>query len=490
MSNRVFFEGSISRALLLAFLIVSIVPIFITAALFIDQSSKALTERMEDNMQTLVNSKAQEINQHLNEVLHSTMVAAQHSRRALQTPISDAEVAARIGRYQADARNIVGLDAYYNSQGGSDKIGVDLSNVYWNNDVPLTPVAARQIVQTETLDNIYDSIKRVSPDTQWIYVTTPEGMMRLFPWAANDQYPDGWDPRQIVFYTVADRPNNPGLEPRWTAPYVDFAGAGWMVTLSIPMTADNGDLLGIMSHDVTIRELQRLVQDISVLNGVGYGFLIDNNGGVISHPDHLDAEADKGSQESSNLLETGSAEFRAIVRKMIGGQSGISRIQDDGADEFVIYAPVPTIGWSLGIVVPYSAVVAPAVAMRARALTISLILGAWAVGLSLVMRRALHRPLMQLLNGVNQISGDSKADKIKVRSFREFRTLAKAFNEMADRVWERERQLRAKVKELTIEIDAQKRESQLKSVVESDYYQHLEVNAQRLRNQLKGAAGD
>lgn len=480
------FRGSISRAIFLAFLTISIVPIVVISILFVNQSTQALTAQMEANVQTLVGSKAEELNQRLSEVLHTTQIAAQHTAVALQTEVSDAEVAAGLARYQLDERNLLGLDVYYNAQGGADALGTSLSNVYWNNDTPLTDAVARQIIQTESLDAIYASIKSVSPDTQWIYMTTPDGMMRLFPWADNAHYPDDWDPREIIFYTVADAPNNPDLTPEWTAPYVDYAGAGWMVTLSMPMTSADGDFLGIMSHDITIREVQRLVQDIKVLDGAGYGFLIDANGGVISHPEFQDDAASKGSQEEVSLLNWGSAEFSTIVAQMVQGNTGIGHFGDSAGEQILVYAPVPTIGWSLGIVVPRSEVVAPAQAMRTRAITITALLVAAAVAVSLIFTRTLHQPLLQLLNGVHQVSEDSKADSIQVDSFHEFNKLAKAFNEMAAKVWERERRLKARVKELSIEIDMQRKESQVKQLVETDYFQHLELNAQRLRANVKG----
>ncbi len=480
-------RGPVARAILIAFLIISIVPIVVVSGALISQSRGVLTEQMEDNVQTLVESKADEINQRLNEVLHTTLIAAAHTKSALQQEVTADQLTTGMQRYQLDGRNLLGLDVYFNAAGGAEVLGSDLSNVYWNNDIPINDVVERQIIQTEPLDAIYGSIKGVSPDTQWIYMTTPEGMMRLYPWADNDHYPDKWDPREIIFYTVADRPNNPTLEPRWTAPYVDFAGAGWMVTLSIPMV-ENGELLGIMSHDITINALQNLVQDIRVLDGAGYGFLIDANGNVVSHPDFQDDEALKGSQEDASLLTYGTPDFQAIITKMVNGETGSGRFVDDVDDQILVYAPIPTIGWSLGIVVPHSEVIAPARIMQQRSYTIAGVIALAAIALSLLLTHTLHQPIRQLLTGVRQMSEDSRADKLNLVSFREFEKLAQAFNEMADRVYQRERRLKEKVDALSIQIDTERKEAQIRQLVETDYFQHLENNAQLLRERIKGKA--
>jgi hypothetical protein len=51
---------------------------------------------------------------------------------------------------------------------------------------------------------------------------------------------------------------------------------------------------------------------------------------------------------------------------------------------------------------------------------------------------------------------------------------------------ERERRLKAAVMKLRVEIDAQQKQKQIESVVETDYFKYLEVNAERLRHLVKG----
>src|SRR5690606_17892284 len=115
-----------------------------------------------------------------------------------------------------------------------------------------------------------------------------------------------------------------------------------------------------------------------------------------------------------------------------------------------------------------------------------LLLVATAVALAIVLSRLIHKPVLQLLQGVQQISQEQKADEIALSSFDEFNRLASAFNEMASRVWERESRLKAKVAEMRIEIDAQRKQQRLESIVETDFFKRLEVNASRLRANVKG----
>lgn len=480
---------SIYRAILLSFVLVAVVPLVFISFLYTRQSMEALTAQMEENLVLLAQAKAEEINLKLGEVMHSTLTAAHMAEEALQQPVAADERVQQLAHYQADSRGIVGLDVYYSQAAASGApLGDDLSNVYWAGPLAPDSHVAASVLQTEGLDTVFNALKSVSPDTQWIYLTTTEGMMRLYPWNSNDHYPDNWDPREIIFYTVAAPANNPNLEPRWTPPYVDYAGAGWMVTASVPMIGDDGALLGIMSHDVTIESIKQIALSIQVLEGVGYGFLVDQDGKAIAHPDFQDAEASKGTQEEQTLLESGPPDFGALVQNMVDGEEGYGYYEDDAGASLLVYAPIPETGWSLGISIPRENVIAPALAMQRRGIVMTVALAGVAITLAVLLTRLMRKPMVQLLEGVRQVSANRRADEIAINSFAEFQRLATAFNEMAARVWERERQLKAKVAEMRIEIDSQRRREQLETIVETDFFKRLEARADQMRENVKQAA--
>jgi hypothetical protein len=92
---------------------------------------------------------------------------------------------------------------------------------------------------------------------------------------------------------------------------------------------------------------------------------------------------------------------------------------------------------------------------------------------------------VQLLQGVYQVTEDRKAEELALDSFVEIDRLAAAFNHMASIVWERERRLKEKVAEMRIEIDTRRKQERLEAIVETDFFQRLEVNASKLRDELK-----
>ena len=80
-------QKSIYRAILLAFVIVSVVPIIIISVLFTRNSMEALTQQMEENLQLLAQSKAEEINLKLEGVMHSTIMASRVAGTVLDQPV-------------------------------------------------------------------------------------------------------------------------------------------------------------------------------------------------------------------------------------------------------------------------------------------------------------------------------------------------------------------------------------------------------------------
>jgi methyl-accepting chemotaxis protein len=239
---------------------------------------------------------------------------------------------------------------------------------------------------------------------------------------------------------------------------------------------------------VTIESLKQIALEITVLDGVGDGFLIEDTGKVIAHPKYQDSDAGKGSQEEITLLSVGSAAYRSLIQKMVSGHEGLGYYSDEIGESLLVFAPIPATGWSLGISIPRENVIAPAIAMRNRAVWVTAVMVVTAVIMAIILTQLIHKPVVKLLHGVQQVSQDQKADVIQVNSFAEFDHLAQAFNAMASRVWERESKLKAEVAEMRIEIDMQHKKQRVDSIVETDFFKRLEANVNKLRADVRNVS--
>lgn len=102
----------------------------------------------------------------------------------------------------------------------------------------------------------------------------------------------------------------------------------------------------------------------------------------------------------------------------------------------------------------------------------------------------LTRPIVSLAGIATEI-GEGKYEQEwsqvdKIASFRdEINILTSVFHAMVDKVAEREKSLRARVAQLEIMIDRSKLETQVKEIVDSDFFQDLRSKVQDMRSRFK-----
>ncbi len=98
---------------------------------------------------------------------------------------------------------------------------------------------------------------------------------------------------------------------------------------------------------------------------------------------------------------------------------------------------------------------------------------------------AFTRPVMALTRAAERIGeGDYEQNLAGMSGGRfpdEIGTLARVFTIMVDKVYQREQTLRRQVEELKIEIDEVKRQKQVSEIVDSDFFQDLQVRAREMR---------
>lgn len=131
-------------------------------------------------------------------------------------------------------------------------------------------------------------------DFSWVYLTTADDMMLIYPYVPLEQAVNNAPPSKQVYYTAADFARR---AVGWTAPYLDLVGAGMMITASYPIYA--GDrLLGVASRDITLKQLSRSV--LARLDGsdAASAFIVDQRGLAIDASDpELAAEIERTNNE-------------------------------------------------------------------------------------------------------------------------------------------------------------------------------------------------
>jgi sigma-B regulation protein RsbU (phosphoserine phosphatase) len=146
----------------------------------------------------------------------------------------------------------------------------------------------------------------------------------------------------------------------WSEPYFD-EGAGNIImsTYSVPFSRVRGGtraFTGIVTADISLDWLVDIVSRLSPYQS-GYAFLISQSGVFVTHPDrewimHESIFSVAEAADDPELRETG--------RAMIRGEKGFIALRDHfaGQKARMYYAPLPSVGWSIGVVFPETALFA------------------------------------------------------------------------------------------------------------------------------------
>ena len=141
--------------------------------------------------------------------------------------------------------------------------------------------------------------------------------------------------------------------PIWSEPYFDTGGGNIvMTTFSVPFYRkihDEKVFSGVVTADLSLKWLKNIISEIKIYQS-GYAFLISQTGVFVSHPNK-----DLIMNESifSIAEATGDMELRNIGRNMIHGKEGFVPLNRNltGKISRMYYAPLPSTGWSVGVVV-------------------------------------------------------------------------------------------------------------------------------------------
>lgn len=300
---------------------------------------------------------------------------------------------------------------------------------------------------TGMMDQIFIPVFQSDKDITTVYVGTSTGMTTIYPWT--NGLDATFDPRGREWFIRANETGN----LTWSEPYVDLLGNGLMVTCSKPVHFPEKNWTWVIGADVTIETINKNIIGTQV-GERGYAMLIDQQGNVITRPG-LTA-GDRRWDESfvtENLFDSANQDLVATARNMTAGRTGIARVSFDDGDRFIAYAPVESVNWSVGLIMPVDEVISPSLASRDRILastnetadhitrqmemmqTIFILLFILLVGIVTVLTfyfsRVLTRPLQKLQEGAEAVGRGDLEFRVDVQSRDEFGSLACSFNSMA-----------------------------------------------------------
>lgn len=221
------------------------------------------------------------------------------------------------------------------------------------------------------------------------------------------------------------------------------------------------DLVGIFAADLKLDYLQSLIEQFSDVENGEYSFVIDGEGVVVAHPDSTQIEElynyklftktvsqkDEAGQpltdEQGNILTqeqtiTVSEDYKEIILDVMAGNSGSSRMKNDGTTYFVSYASIPLKGesdsWSVITLHKESAAMAPVYRVIAIAAAVDLLVILVAVLVIAFLARKLTQPIVMITELIGEASEGDFTVQAKENNSNEIGILAKSFNKMTGKI--------------------------------------------------------
>ncbi len=242
----------------------------------------------------------------------------------------------------------------------------------------------------------------------------------------------GGEDYQYFFWDWYQIPRELGA-PLWSEPYFDEGGGNIiMSTYSVPfytVRKSERAFAGIVTADISLAWLQETVETF-FFGQSSHAFLISRNGVFVSHPreDYIMRESIFSVAEALQ-----DPRLREIGRDMIRGGKGFVTLGKNfaGQKAWMYYAPLPSLGWSLGVVFPEERLFAGIGRLNA---VVAAIGGAGFLALLFVIvaiSGTVTRPLRVLAGKAREIArGNLEVEVPAIRSRDEVAELSRSFRDM------------------------------------------------------------
>jgi len=316
-------------------------------------SAKALRAQAEEYLRQVTVGEAQRNDLILERVRHDAENVARYAASIFER--SDAFTG---GAYwQAEDHMFIGPDGQY-MNGESD-----VSSAFVPDFVTIDEELLQVLELGAYLDFSFAPTYENDPNTVAIYLGTEQEATLYHPNVnLGALVPPDFRVTQRPWYVNATPENNPERGVVWSPVYVDATGKGLMVTAAAPVYTSQGDFVGVVGIDVTLKDISANIEaahstssEQAQLPGSGYSFLIDDTGHAIALPEQGYQDILGRSPEPDELwtdLSRVTTEFAPVlVTKMMAGATGFDTLEAGGRELFVAYAPLENTGWSLAHVV-------------------------------------------------------------------------------------------------------------------------------------------
>jgi len=203
-----------------------------------------------------------------------------------------------------------------------------------------------------------------------------------------------------------------------TAPYFDEALGEMFISFSTQIVKDQKSI-GVITGDYVLDSIQSIVSDVKIRNS-GYAFLIEENGGFLTHPDA--EKVNKGTIQ----------EFLNIPIEKLSGQQKLIHTTIEGIDFTLQYKEIQNMPWKLVLLVPTNELYSEVQAMLQQQIVISLILIVLMAMIIYFLARYIRTEVTTMNTYLGYLATGDLTQKMAVQTKDEFGEMARYYNDSVE----------------------------------------------------------
>ncbi len=193
------------------------------------------------------------------------------------------------------------------------------------------------------------------------------------------------------------------------------------VMVARPVLGDDSRPVGVLAFSVTLEHLQQVAESLN-LAGYGHGWLINDTGVIVGHP-NLE-------YVGSTALFSDISGLKPIVEQMLAGRSGVDRYTAEKGQRLVAFAPIAQNGWAIAVEADEGDVLR--VVAQTRTIIVSTFVVALLIGLAIGygLAASLTTPVVRLTQSAEKVSAGDLTEVVHAERQDEIGLLASAFGQM------------------------------------------------------------
>ncbi len=319
-----------------------------------------------------------------------------------------------------------------------------------------TPDVKKSLAQLSAMTSVYNYLLAQSDGKlYWQYTVLENGLYTSYPFSEALPVDQGYNPKKRPWYIRAKQMQ----QTVWTGPIIDAASGNRIITVSTPLTDRDGNFIGVSAIDRRVRDffVSRRVDHAWMSGALSFLVSIDDSSNLQNSLEViLESGCDKKKDwrkplKNTFLFSSDKLKMQKMLEDIDKGKSGVVKMPYKGEMSLWAYGRSGGYdGYGVILIVKYSDVIAVADSANKSLLkgykfsfmiTSAMMIIVAILALVIASKRAssFTKPLVELAQASQRFAQGDYDAKVDIKTGDELEELGEIFNDVADKLKERDK---------------------------------------------------